>query len=79
MAHHFDEANESKCSQVNEYEDEWFNRYTTEEFIEKLKSGESTELDKKHLKREFELEEYRQENLKAGLDMFKDWFNDLWD
>ena len=79
MAFCFREAHEDTCSQKNEYND-LFN-------IELVRNGSNTysekisneEMREKWLAREQEIGDYMVQKLAEGLDLFKQYFWDLWD
>lgn len=66
MLYYFMEANDKTCSQTNEYEKEY------------ILNGKSKLADL-WWKRSVEIETYKNDCLKKGLDLFNKYFNDLWD
>ena len=85
MANCFREASEEECSQVNPYEDEYYEDFRmnfekTPEGYYKLKDEEvNEELHKKYLESKERIFKWRDENLKKGVDMLKEDFWSLWD
>jgi len=81
----FTEANEDTCSHKNRYEEEYM-RYLNE-YYSMLRSGKlssgienkHSEISDKYLSDEMKILNYREEKLHEGLELFSDWFNDLWD
>lgn len=74
MVHCFKETNEDTCSMKNEYE------YIFDKVTFKAKGG--IEVNKEDLKkyndRQHVIDAYRKEMLNKGLDLFKEYFRDLW-
>lgn len=85
MASCFDEAHKDRCSLINPYEEEYFRDFRmnfekTPEGYYKLKDEEvNEELREKYLEEKEKIFEWRNKNLKNGLDMLKEDFWNLWD
>lgn len=72
MIYCFKESTEKYCSEKNEYEDE----YTKDLFNSREEFNE--ELRNKWLKREEEIEMYREKMKNEALEMFSKYYYDLW-
>mgnify|MGYP006381908647 FL=1 len=83
MADCFKEAHEDKTSYINPYEDEYLESLKLEKTSDgyyKLNNEEvNEELYEKYLEEEKKIFEWRNKNLKDGLDMLKEDFWNLWD
>lgn len=79
MAFCFREAHEDTCSQKNEYDDLFditFKRNDNGTYSTQVTNEEMRE---KWLAREQEINDYMVQKLAEGLDLFKEYFWDLWD
>ena len=76
MIHCFKESNEETCSMKNEYDEEYFDSIWHDK--EKGAFNRDTALYEKWRYRQHEIDAYREEMLNKGLDMFKEYFKDLW-
>lgn len=65
----FTEANEETCSQKNEYQLEFDNMFNCK----------NKDILNDYTNREIEIDKYMKKNLDEGLDLFKQYFYDLWD
>ena len=83
MANCFKEAHEDKTSYINPYKDEYLESLKLEKTSDgyyKLNSEEiNKKLYEKYLEEEKKIFEWRNKNLKDGLDMLKEDFWNLWD
>jgi hypothetical protein len=78
MSNHFKEAN-NPSKEVNEFAEELFNKYDSSlGDVNKKETKEEKELRDKWIKREGEIEEYKDEELRKGMKMFSQYFWDLW-
>lgn len=88
MAFYIREADEDNCSRKNPYENQYY--MTNEEFYkkygkfgEKMKTSEEIEKEKQSIEKNYLDEEnkiwlYRDTCKNRGLQMFQEWFGDLW-
>lgn len=79
MSFCFKEAHEDTCSKVNEYEDAFDINFKRNDDGTYRAEVTNEEMRDKWTARQKEIDAYREENLKEGLDLFKEYFWDLWD
>jgi len=78
MSNHFKEAS-NPSKEVNEFAEELFNKYDNSlGDVNKKETKEEKELRDKWIKREGEIEKYKDEELRKGMKMFSQYFWDLW-
>lgn len=78
----FRDSNPDTSSYQNEYEEAYFKEIEEYRDVEELKAfitGKNTELTEKFLAREKEINGYRRERLKRGLELFSKYFENFWD
>ena len=78
----FRDYNPETSSYQNEYEEAYFKEITEYRDVEELKAfinGKNTEVTEKFLEREKEIDGYRKERLKRGLELFSKYFENFWD
>lgn len=85
MIYCFTEMQEDKCSEKNEYEEEYM-RQTGLKQVEvngktftAIKNYSDEELRKLWLNREIEIDEYRRKMQTEGFELFNKYFRNLWD
>lgn len=74
------QGNEDTCDQKNEYEEALMNEleeYQKTHTLEETLNRDKTEIHKKWLTREEEINRYRKDCVNKALDIFKEWFWDL--
>lgn len=74
IAHHLKEGYEPK-EQINEYEEEMFKNWSFEDIN---KEDDNPELTEKYRKRELEIFNYQESELKQGMEMLTKYLRDLW-
>lgn len=85
MIHCFTEMQEDKCSEKNEYEEQykkqlhpWWNDDENLKYTE-IQEYSDEELRKLWLDREIEIDEYRRKMQTEGFELFNKYFRNLWD